>query len=535
MALEAVRSVCQLLTPSGHAAAGIPEDFAVYLNSIGKHSSLKQFKHNRFNIVFENCAALSIHLVDIRLFLDSITANNQLIQSVKGDLADESLLAEIRGVGAFYHFVTEPFHRLVLSLKKSSHILDLVPYIQQMEKTLQDLSKQPRILLVDKFEMWTDFPSKSQDTSVFFPQEDHLLDITLELISFLSTHALVTFSRQISKQLSLLSPDTSREESLSVPKSNSISESVFGTLKSLMPNATAEHMETTILWTYNKTNAWLTSLPEQERRNYFALARSKSTAFAKCFKERRYQLRHERLEHLKAKKEVQVSKELKSSAHREKTVDNVMEHGGHLRTVEEVTELMASQCSIKELTRILKNNLSYYKEVIKPPGIDKVLYQATHKRHVFTNVELSEHLQDIITKYRQSLQKVQPVLPAGSLVGKEERTRKVAEAKKRVLSAYSLKSDATTKKKCPGPMPDICGRNIRHRWKLTGKKNHVWYLGRVMGISADGSLPSFPEDDDDATLASYTLYDVKYDGEDDMYQIRLEKDWHNRDMELVEL
>ncbi len=115
---------------------------------------------------------------------------------------------------------------------------------------------------------------------------------------------------------------------------------------------------------------------------------------------------------------------------------------------------------------------------------------------------------------------------------KDRRLAKLSEAKKRVLSNYSIEGTVTGKRSCRGPMPDLSGKRIRQRWKVAGRKNHVWYTGSVTGQSAAGTLPSYENDDDVDTLAHY---DVLYDGDECTYHVRLEKDWHNMDLDLLEV
>lgn len=98
----------------------------------------------------------------------------------------------------------------------------------------------------------------------------------METIGIIATACLVTYTRQISNHLpsGVTGEDTLalRQEASTVPKSiNSIGESQFALLKHLRnfkSNASVQHLETGILWAYNKTGEWLAA---QCRRSQFTI------------------------------------------------------------------------------------------------------------------------------------------------------------------------------------------------------------------------------------------------------------------------
>ena len=57
----AIRSVCEAYGPDASAQAGSPTEFTDYLDKIGDKSNLKMYRGNRFNIPFENGAAVYYH------------------------------------------------------------------------------------------------------------------------------------------------------------------------------------------------------------------------------------------------------------------------------------------------------------------------------------------------------------------------------------------------------------------------------------------------------------------------------------------
>lgn len=71
---ETIKSCCSLLTSMGHSSAGLQQDFKSWLQ--GGKMELKNFVHNRFNIYFENSAAVIHHFEDITKFLDNTQHSN---------------------------------------------------------------------------------------------------------------------------------------------------------------------------------------------------------------------------------------------------------------------------------------------------------------------------------------------------------------------------------------------------------------------------------------------------------------------------
>ncbi len=74
-------------------------------------------------------------------------------------------------------------------------------------------------------------------------------------------------------------------------------------------------------------------------------------------------------------------------------------------------------------------------------------------------------------------------------------------------------------------MPDVINKRVKHRFDKT------WYLGHIIGESGSNLEPTY-DSDKGALQNEFTLYDIKYDGEEEIVHVRLEKDWVVGDIEI---
>ena len=98
--------------------------------------------------------------------------------------------------------------------------------------------------------------------------------------------------------------ETLREETLSVPNTNTISERDFAQLDRLLkekPNATMLSLEALILFNNNQTSKWLNEKTPSVRAELLATARSCGLEFRKQYQLRKKKMLDERNDMLKAK------------------------------------------------------------------------------------------------------------------------------------------------------------------------------------------------------------------------------------------
>ena len=278
-AIRSIRTACSLLASGGSSSSGCPEDFKAYLASKDKLYKLKKFEHNRFNVIFENAGAVVYHKDDIIDFLSKLSSMNMLQRSVLSDLKDENIYQEIVALAIIGKIITTPFMKLVDSKTFATHILDLNKHFHQLQIDLKHWSSTPDDLLTGISVIFPDFPpAKDVVYQALFnvndtdgePQEHG--DVTIEVISLTCSHLYLTVSRLMKNQLPggchTSDDEAKRQESISVPKHNRVSEKNFADMKQIRhfkPNASIEHIEATLMWINNKTIEWLDSMDLQDK------------------------------------------------------------------------------------------------------------------------------------------------------------------------------------------------------------------------------------------------------------------------------
>lgn len=111
--LLAVRTVCEAFGPDANAQAGAPIEFSDSLDRIGEKSRLIAYRGNRFNVPFENSAAVYFHnhkghISNAHQSLPPTKQKNQLIRSVIYDLQDKIIIDGIRAMGIINCHITKP-------------------------------------------------------------------------------------------------------------------------------------------------------------------------------------------------------------------------------------------------------------------------------------------------------------------------------------------------------------------------------------------------------------------------------------------
>ncbi len=159
--------------------------------------------------------------------------------------------------------------------------------------------------LKERFDQWSD------DASSFMEREEILFPEQTHLDCQRSANAVITRcsyprSLAIDFQVSLpggefhgiTDPHVAAEVEF-VPKSNVAPERDFAVLDRLLsekPNASYIALESLLLYSHNKTSAWLMNKTEEEKRRLFGAARSLTSVHRANFKQRREEIEHKRLQ-----------------------------------------------------------------------------------------------------------------------------------------------------------------------------------------------------------------------------------------------
>ncbi len=143
-AFRLIRTACGAFQSRGNQQAGVSEDFNAYLSELGVQLYLIQLQGNRFNASFYNGGAVYFHQKHISDFIENKFNQNRLLSAVSEDIQNKVYLAGVRALGILSKLVTGPYFRIV---GETDHILDINPYLQELQLSLQRFSKDSSPLL----------------------------------------------------------------------------------------------------------------------------------------------------------------------------------------------------------------------------------------------------------------------------------------------------------------------------------------------------------------------------------------------------
>ncbi|KAJ8017739.1 hypothetical protein HOLleu_44637 [Holothuria leucospilota] len=304
-----VRTVCKSFERHGSEEAGVMTNFAAFLNEINSQSKLISFKGNRFNVLFWNGAATYYHKSNFESFFCIHGVPNRLLRAVKEDLEDIIHVAGCRALGIIDKLITGPFWRV---LEKDEPYVALNDRFHHMQIKFQEWAEEATPLLNEErlfqdVEVHKDCLYKA----VFKETNDTLLDtLTVEAIELIMSQFCLVVVRQLSEHLpgGSLSNITEKlqEETRYAPKTNQLGESVFGTMDYLMrqrPSASDVNLASTIMYRYNHTGSWLSTLSSDEKSKLMATARKRARLTIETFGERRKEVKKRIFEKMMKKKE----------------------------------------------------------------------------------------------------------------------------------------------------------------------------------------------------------------------------------------
>ena len=267
------RTSCEAFHPRGSQNAGAASEFNAYLNEVGAEKNwMVQFIGNRFNILFYNSAAVFFHKEHIEEFLTKLPSLNRLQQAVLKDITEAVNLAGIRALGILDKVVTGPFFRIA---ENASSVLDLNPFLERMQAKFQEWSQDASLLLEGETlfdEAAVPIHRDEVYDSLFAGQEVQVEVLTQEALELIFHSWIILLERQAKDQLpggkySNPSPDL-QTQAKNVPATNMASERDFGLFDLLLcskPSTRVISYEALIMWTNNKTVAWLDYLSAEEK------------------------------------------------------------------------------------------------------------------------------------------------------------------------------------------------------------------------------------------------------------------------------
>ena len=196
--------------------------------------------------------------------------------------------------------ITGPYFRLVGKLE---HMLDLNPYLLQLQQSLQAFSQDAMSLLNGK-SAFDENDVEIDRGVVYFKllknEDDEFQILTQQILELLCVVILIVLEKQCQDQLpggkyTKLSENL-KTQALSVPTSNIRSErdyAIFDVLLTVCrskPFARVASMEALIMWANNKPANWLDSLPDDLAKQYHEDARKMADTIQKRIKARRQKI-----------------------------------------------------------------------------------------------------------------------------------------------------------------------------------------------------------------------------------------------------
>ena len=478
-AVRLVRTACKAFQRRGCEKSGCPLQFSSYLKQNGIDANpLINFRGNRYNVLFANGGRiyqLHEHIIN---FLRKVWGTpNRLLQAVLDDAEHDLYIAGCKALGLIDKHITGPLWRV---LESDVHILDVPNYYRDLLTFLKTED-------ISGFMTGENVPF----SAVRIKKDDLWVALTLSspldpLVEQILVACFKSIELLVERVLEDLHPaeEAERSQTLSVKKTNTVSERDFGQLDRLIrekPHATTLALEAHIIFSNNKTASWFTSQSTEVQSELMETARKMTQKHKRKFKERLTMIQLKRTELLKEREQVKQATEQRLLLQKEKITSDMI-HYGLWQSVEDVDKHLQEATSESKKREALKAQLRFRKTVLQQlyPA-NKDVYKFSKKGEgQFNSAKLSSHLIQLIT--------------ATHLTSHSDSCNS------------SLSSEETI----------LVSKRIDHQFIEDGEV--VQYSGRVVS-----QVSGFKE-----------WYNVVYDNEPDVvYTYKLMEDFLNGDLKLV--
>lgn len=230
--------------------------------------------HYRFNMISLERQAVYYHKEDICHFLEHVHGtSNDLLKACLLDCKEDLYMAGTKSLSYISKFISSLLWRLIES---PGHILDMNENINTLVTFLGNAAAKLEVTLAFMTGNTTPFDTVVQpDDLIFsklFEKSDQIDEMVLPLLQNLLTAIKHLLTRMIPEHLPggkyWDASDNFRQQIRSVAKHNKIPEFIFGQLDhsiSFRPNASVLTNEAFLLYPYNKTSEWLSSIPTDEK------------------------------------------------------------------------------------------------------------------------------------------------------------------------------------------------------------------------------------------------------------------------------
>ena len=485
-----VRTACKAFHHKGSQQCGSYSLFHTYLKGKDIHKiPLAHFVGNRFNILFYDAAGvyfLQDHMIQFINEVHSVQAN-RLLQSVRTDLTNPCYIVGCRALGLIDKIITGPLWR---KLRESSlSVLDMGSVYCEMKESFDSWGKDASDVItgvaalksadsLHEDEVWSVLTESNENDQ----QTQELLQILFNAFSVTTQRLLIDHLPE-GKHYSVTDTEIINETA-SVPTTNVSPERDFAILDRLMqqkPNANTIALEAMIMYSQNKTSAWLQGKSEEEKKKVLQSARNLVPITKEKFKTKKQKIQKQLKDDMVRRQQSIAQKRYKKQQEKEKLTKAIGIVGLWV-TRAQVDSGLDAIIKKTEKLQVLKLQINFRNKVLNQLPSNSPLFKFSHCRKLFTTEQLKYNLYKLL---------------------EEE------------FTVQQTTSNSTLEEILSKPQL-LVGRRIRHQFRLEESSELVWYNGTVEEMN--------PETNE---------FQVVYDGEDEVCNYALLDDIRNGDVSLI--
>ena len=492
--------------------AGVLPQWKAYMEERGKKDHLVSLKGERINMMFVLAAALYHHRADITDFLEDPDVQNKLTLSLK-PINDPVISSLLRACGIIGTSVTSPLFK---AISEAENILDMNNIFRDILHYMDLYSQRPDMLMEQHSP-----PTIHQYvikngvfSSLFLTENNENEEMTKQAIKLLSISLAILLKRQVQDHLpggALDKPSEKLKDELkNCPSTNLATERDFSHLDRIIaakPNITLITLTGITMYMSNRTGPWLDSLSTEKRDQYMESARRNAKQMKEKYKQDGKKIREKLIADRKARKDKKEEKEVKKAETTESLIQKVSLVGGLWKTQEEIQKRKQT-ISEKQFRNEVVDQIKLRK-LIGGRKVPTQKFYLSEKGKPLPLNQLEDNLLCVIKA--ETIDTGASATPAPV---------DVAACTATIEAQVSLKRaqlSETKEQKAKKPKISFINKRIQHKWNDT-PTSISWYEGYV--TQAFGKEP-------------HCLYEVKYSGDDALYEVELYEDYLNKDVVII--
>ena len=419
-ATRLIRTTCKAVAEGGDEKSGCHGSFLDFMRPSLRENGfnrlpIEPFRGNRFNILFQNASSvfyLSSHLQD---YLDEGGATNRLLKAVQFDLKITHYLAGCKALGLVSFLITQPLWATIENTE--IHIMDIGQHYKEVIDFLVMANTRIENFMVGDLHLSFCTVAVIEKDVMFnkliqpWIHDDEVQVILQVMLPAMARLLQKMFSDHLDGGMwADVSPEL-RERVKGLPKHKNFSESIFGHLDRLMrekPNITTLASEAYIMFSHNKTAAWLDAKSPLEKAVIFKQARCSVKHVWKQFKSRQQEIQAARRAAVLRKLSQAEEAHQRQLEKKEKLTLDIM-YWGLWQSQDQVDNYLADLDNKTTRVKALKAQLNFRQNVLqqRPANKEDNLYAFSLKKVQLTAEQLADNLKKLIEE-SHVLQRHQP-------------------------------------------------------------------------------------------------------------------------------